>query len=574
MLGIGFEAGALAMLLPIIEFIQSGGSNVIIDTSKWHWNLLAESYACLGLEANLGVLLVTSFTLIVFRQILLYSHNLYRQITMRRLERNIRNTAFDYLLYARMSMHDRLLAGDFVNNFMTETPSAVHGAYGFVDLIGYASITLFYVGAMFFLSVEMTLICVVINVAAGYAMRSLMSRSRRVGEELVNANASTSRHLMERLKSIRLVRLGSMETAEISSIRQLTAGQLSRVIGLVRIHALLSAFIDPIVIMIGFTLIYIGVTYLSIEMSLLSVFLIILLRLLPPTKNAIGKYQEVLGRLGSMKSIDDQLRELLDAKEISGGSHKFSGVESSIRFQDVSFNYSEATDQSALSGIDAEIPASKMTALVGPSGAGKSTFIDLLPRLRDANQGQVAFDGVDIREFDLESLRAGIAFVAQTPQLFNVTVSEHIGYGMQNVDPKMVEQAARLGGAHDFIAELPDGYETLIGENGDRLSGGQRQRLDLARALAREAKILILDEPTSALDAVSEEIFRNALREIRRKSDTTVFVIAHRLSTVQDADKIIVLIDGKVSAVGTHNELIQNGGWYADAYHSQSVATA
>ena len=434
MLGIVFEAGELAMLLPIIEFIQSGASKAVIDTAKWHWQLLADSYGFLGIEPGLGVLLVTSFTMIVFRQILFYCHNLYRQITMRRLERDIRNTAFDRILYARMSMHDRLLAGDFVNNFMTETPSAVHGAYGVVDLIGYASITLFYVVAMFVLSVEMTLICVAINLGAVYAMRTLMGRSRRVGEELVVANASTSRHLMERLKSIRLVRLGSMEDAETNSIRRLTAGQLSRVIGLVRIQALLSAFIDPIVIMIGFTIIFIGVTYLGIEMSLLSVFLIILLRLLPPTKNAIGKYQEVLGRLGSMVSIDNQLRELSEAKEISGGGRAFSGLGVGIRLRDVSFNYSDATDQSALAGVEAEIPTAKMTALVGPSGAGKSTFVDLLPRLRDPGSGSVEFDGIDIREFDLESLRSSIAFVSQSPQLFNVSVAEHIGYGMRELD--------------------------------------------------------------------------------------------------------------------------------------------
>ena len=216
---------------------------------------------------------------------------------------------------------------------------------------------------------------------------------------------------MERLKSIRLVRLGSMEDAETNSIRRLTAGRLSRVIGLVRIQALLSAFIDPIVIMIGFTIIFIGVTYLGIEMSLLSVFLIILLRLLPPTKNAIGKYQEVLGRLEAW-CLSTISFGTLGSEGNSGGGRAFSGLGVGIRLRDVSFNYSDATDQSALAGVEAEIPTAKMTALVGPSGAGKSTFVDLLPRLRDPGSGSVEFDGIDIREFDLGSLRSSIAFVS------------------------------------------------------------------------------------------------------------------------------------------------------------------
>jgi ABC-type multidrug transport system fused ATPase/permease subunit len=237
-----------------------------------------------------------------------------------------------------------------------------------------------------------------------------------------------------------------------------------------------------------------------------------------------------------------------------------------IRFEDVRYRYPGSNDRLVLDGISLEIPAGRLTAIVGPSGAGKSTLIDLIPAMRLAESGGIFIDGGAIDMFDRSKLRQKIAFVPQFPQLLADTIADHIRFSRPDADDDAVVAASRLAGAHEFIEATAEGYASPLGENGVGLSGGQRQRLDLARALLQQRPILILDEPASNLDAESEQAFRIALRRIRQTTDTTIVLIAHRFASVLDADRIIVMKDGKVAASGTHSELLAAGGWYAQAF--------
>jgi len=213
-----------------------------------------------------------------------------------------------------------------------------------------------------------------------------------------------------------------------------------------------------------------------------------------------------------------------------------------------------------------------MTALVGPSGAGKSTIIDLLPRLREPTSGQILFDDQNLNQLEITSLRNSIAYLSQTTLVLNTTITDHIRYGNSKASDEAVREAAQLAQAHDFIEALPEKYNTLLGQRGVKLSGGQRQRLDLARALLQKAPVLILDEPTSNLDAESEMLFRSALMEIRQQHSTTIIIVAHRLSTILDADQIVVLLDGQIDAVGTHDEVTESSDWYRSAFSTQSIS--
>lgn len=238
----------------------------------------------------------------------------------------------------------------------------------------------------------------------------------------------------------------------------------------------------------------------------------------------------------------------------------------SIQFHNVSFAYKEAP---VLKGIDLTIEAGQRVALVGMSGVGKSTLVDLIPRFYDVRGGRVTIDGVDVRDLTVLSLRAQIGIVTQHTFLFNDTIRNNIAYGEPARRMEDIIAAAKAANAHEFILALPDGYDSVIGEMGMQLSGGQRQRLAIARALVKNAPILILDEATSSLDAESERLVQEALETLM--ATRTTIVIAHRLSTIRKADRIVVLVDGGVAEQGTHEELLRNGGEYSRLYSIQAL---
>jgi subfamily B ATP-binding cassette protein MsbA len=267
-----------------------------------------------------------------------------------------------------------------------------------------------------------------------------------------------------------------------------------------------------------------------------------------------------------------QLFQFMDSEDVvieKAGAKALPLFSRAIRFEDVCFSYHSDGDDSReiLRGINLEVKKGEILAVVGSSGAGKSTLVHLLPRFFDVTTGRILIDHHDVREVTLSSLRSQIGIVTQETVLFNDSVRNNIAYGQPYVSLKEVEQAARAALAHDFISALPAGYDTVIGERGVRLSGGERQRLAIARALLKNAPVLILDEATSALDSESEALVQSALHNLM--SGRTVFVIAHRLSTVRRADRIVVIDNGSISEIGAHEELMNRLGTYRRLYDLQ-----
>ncbi len=295
-------------------------------------------------------------------------------------------------------------------------------------------------------------------------------------------------------------------------------------------------------------------------------FVIALLVLYEPVKRLTGIHNIFQQALGASQKVFEYLDRDLQVKE-SPGAARLPRFEKSIVFEGVNFRYPTSSDGLVLERVDLEVKAGEVVALVGPSGAGKTTLANLVPRFYDVTAGAIRIDGKDLRELKLASLRDKISIVAQDTFLFNDTVGANIGYGLRHAMPEQVHQAARDALAEEFILRMPEGYGTIIGERGVKLSGGQRQRLAIARALLKDAPILILDEATSHLDTESEVLVQRALQTLM--TNRTVIVIAHRLSTVRRADKIVVLERGRIRETGRHDELVSRGGLYQRLYELQ-----
>jgi ATP-binding cassette subfamily B protein len=276
------------------------------------------------------------------------------------------------------------------------------------------------------------------------------------------------------------------------------------------------------------------------------------------------QYAEAAGeRIVGLLDMEPRVKDSPDAVELEG-------VEGDIEFDGVSFAYKDEDgdpDEEVLDAVSFEAEAGDYVGLVGPTGAGKSTTMKLLLRFYDPDEGAVRVDGTDVRDVSLRSLRESVGYVSQEPYLFYGTVTENIAYGLPDADDDAIEAAAKRAGAHEFVVELNDGYDTMVGERGVKLSGGQRQRIALARAILRDPAVLVLDEATSHVDNETEAVIQNSLEDL--VADRTTFAIAHRLSTVRNADQILVMDDGEVVETGTHEELLSEDGLYANLWSVQ-----
>jgi len=284
-----------------------------------------------------------------------------------------------------------------------------------------------------------------------------------------------------------------------------------------------------------------------------------------PVKRLSSANNQIQQGLAAAERIFDILDEKNDVEDAEHAQN-LEQFEQSICFEDVGLQYAN-TDKPVMSHINLEVQRGQVVALVGRSGAGKSTLANLVPRFMDVTEGRVLIDGLDVRDVSQQSLRQHMALVTQDVVLFNDTVRSNIAYGYDDMDQERLETIAKAANAHDFIMQLPQGYDTMVGERGVILSGGQRQRLSLARALLKDAPILILDEATSSLDTESEHLVQQAIERLMQ--GRTVLVIAHRLSTIRHADVIVVLDEGGILQQGNHEALLAEGGLYAELYHMQ-----
>jgi ABC-type multidrug transport system fused ATPase/permease subunit len=567
------EGIGLGILVPVIDLIAGKGAGVSSQLSSSILVVLETVLGWVGLKPTLGVLLIGSGVVIVIRQLLQFLRSAIQGRVREAGKRNIRNLLFTRYMRVELGYQDRESTGSMINALLTETQLAAAVIVIPILMANIAIIGIFYLVAMLVTSVTMTLISFATLSVAILLVWTVIKRSRRAGVQLTETNRRVSDFLIGRLRSLRLVRLSGSERAETQSVREITHNLYDVSFRLILLGAALSVLLEPIVFCAALLLLYFGVGTLNMSLAEIGVFIVILVRMLPVFRDSIGLQQQFVSGIATLRALNNRLAEMLMAQEKRDGTRPVPKLKKGIKFENVSFEYPQSSKRGAnqaLIDIDFLIPANQMTALVGASGAGKSTLIDLLPSLRQPTKGRILFDNVPLSEINMDDLRSKIAYVPQAPRILDPTPAAHIRYGAVKLDDEEVIEAAKLAGAHDFISLLPQGYDTDLGEEASLLSGGERQRLDLARALATRAPILILDEPTSNLDAETEHKLQGALAGLRERHDMTVIVIAHRLVTVMNADQIAVMGLGKIEAVGTHEELIKRSDWYAKAFAHQS----
>jgi subfamily B ATP-binding cassette protein MsbA len=407
-----------------------------------------------------------------------------------------------------------------------------------------------------------------------FSSREIGSRVRHTTRHGQDKLADIQNILHETITGNRIVKAFSSEDWEISRFRTAARRLFRANLRSVAATAISSPLMDIFGVIGIALLILIGrgrITHNQMTPGVFVAFITAVFSLYNPVRKFALFYNNFQQALGASSEIfkfmdfDDDVSEKAHAKTLP----RFS---KSVSFQHVSFAYVNRGEEKheVLHDIELEVHRGEVLAVVGSSGAGKSTLVHLIPRFFDVTGGRLLIDGYDVRQVTLASLRSQIGIVTQETVLFNDTVRNNIAYGQPNVPLKEVEAAARAALAHDFILALPSGYDTVIGERGVRLSGGERQRLAIARALLKNAPILILDEATSALDSESEALVQSALHNLM--SGRTVLVIAHRLSTVRRADRIVVIENGSIADVGAHHDLMQKLGTYRRLYDLQFAA--
>ncbi|MCU1247369.1 MAG: transporter related protein, partial [Edaphobacter sp.] len=404
-----------------------------------------------------------------------------------------------------------------------------------------------------------------------YSARRIGRRVRVTTRRGQDKLAEIQNILHETITGNRIVKAFGMELWEMNRFRRAARRLFDANLKSVKVQAISSPLMDLIASIAIALLLLVGrwtIQQKQMTAGSFITFLFAVFTLYDPVRKFAGFYNSFQQALGASEEIFKFMDAVDDVQE-KKRAFVLKGFSEGIRFENVGFAYAseEGETRQVLKGIDLTVQPGEVIALVGPSGAGKSSLVNLIPRFFDVNEGRILIDGHDLRDVTIASLREQIGKVTQETVLFNDTVRNNIAYGQPDVPLAKVEEAARMALAHEFILNMPDGYNTKIGEKGTRLSGGERQRLAIARAILKNAPILILDEATSALDMESEQYVQAALANLMQ--GRTVFVIAHRLSTVRRATRIAVIEGGQITEIGTHEELMQHSGTYQRLYRMQ-----
>jgi subfamily B ATP-binding cassette protein MsbA len=570
------DAFSLALLIPFLNtlFDQppiSIGGNRLAGLLKATIGVMLDPNDKMGSLRNVIFIVIA---LILIKNFLSWIAGQLGASLQEYVTRDIRTAVYTHIAHLPLGFFQRTKTGQILSRVITDTAETRLVLTQIVtSSLQNSALVVSYFAFLFLISWKMTLMALIIVPVLGGTLSPLLRKLRKGNRRKGNQHGEMTSVVQETVSGIRLVKSFGAEGVEVARFSEASNRYAQLTVRLTRLSQLAGPVTEVIGTTVATALLWLGARQVLVEHAMsgadLIAFLLYALRMLQPIK----QLSQLPTTAQSSFAAAERLFEILDSpseSQTDTGTRETATFEREIAFEDVSFAYGDAP---VLSDVSFSARKGEIVALVGASGAGKSTLVDLIPRFYEVKQGRITIDGVDTRELRLPALRSLTGIVSQDTVLFNDTVRNNIAYGAERKYTDLqVEAAARAANAHAFIAELPDGYSTVLGERGTRLSGGQRQRLAIARALLRDPPILILDEATSALDTESERLVQEAVD--RLLEGRTVFVIAHRLSTIVHANQILVLERGQIVERGTHAELLAAGGAYNRLYTLQFGTTA